>query len=294
MNTTQLECFLAVADHLNFAKAAEEVSISQPSVTHQIQALENELNTKLFNRSTRNVELTSSGLAFLDDARNILTLSNRAKKRFADPAGADIITLRIGCSGLSQMDLFPQILNKLIQKYPNLHPIFFQMPRTQIFTKLDDGDLDVALGMKDQQPKKAGLVYKELAKSAVCCVCQPDHPLAMRASVSLDDIKPYKLILYNPATTDPGTAQLQNALSAEKFPSDLYYCDYAENAVVLVASGIGVSVLPELLAPNLYDLVTVPISDAKELSFGMFYKGYQNNDVLREFIRIAQDSFHHG
>lgn len=61
MTETQIECFLAVANHLNFARAAEELNISQPAVTHQIQTLEAELNIKLFKRSTRFVSLTEEG-----------------------------------------------------------------------------------------------------------------------------------------------------------------------------------------------------------------------------------------
>lgn len=291
MNTTQLECFLAVATHLNFAKAAEEVSISQPSVTHQIQSLETELNIKLFNRSTRNVELTVAGLAFWDDARKMIDLSNRAKKRFSDPTSTDIIPLKIGCSGLSQMDLLPKILRKLFQKYPNLHPVFQQIPRTQVFAKVEDSDLDLAIAMKDDQQKKGSLVYKELTKTSICCICKPDHPLAVLSSVSIEDMKQYKLILYNPATADPGTAALQNVLSREKSPADLYYCEYAEESIILVESGIGISILPEILTPNHYDLVTIPITDANELSFGLYYKRHHHNAVFQELIQIAKQEF---
>ena len=61
MNTVQLECFLAVADNLSFARAAEQLHITQPAVTHQISSLENELNVKLFRRTTRTVALTNDG-----------------------------------------------------------------------------------------------------------------------------------------------------------------------------------------------------------------------------------------
>ena len=74
MNTFQLECFLAVAENLNFARAAEQLNITQPAVTHQIRSLEQELNTKLFHRTTRSVSLTSAGILLMDDARQILQI----------------------------------------------------------------------------------------------------------------------------------------------------------------------------------------------------------------------------
>lgn len=79
MNTFQLQCFLAVARNLNFAKAAEELNVTQPAVTHQIQTLEEEFNAKLFKRTTRNVELTQSGHMFINDAENVLKITDRAK-----------------------------------------------------------------------------------------------------------------------------------------------------------------------------------------------------------------------
>lgn len=68
MTEIQIECFLSVANHLNFARASEELNISQPAVTHQIKTLEAKLGVKLFKRSTRLVSLTEEGLYFLDDA----------------------------------------------------------------------------------------------------------------------------------------------------------------------------------------------------------------------------------
>ncbi len=65
MNIFQLSCFLAVANSLSFARAAEQMNISQPAITHQIKSLESELNVKLFHRSTRLVEITPEGQSFI-------------------------------------------------------------------------------------------------------------------------------------------------------------------------------------------------------------------------------------
>ena len=75
MNTTQLECFVTVAENLNFARAASILHITQPAVTHQIVSLEGELDAKLFIRTTRSVKLTPEGWSFLADAKNILNMT---------------------------------------------------------------------------------------------------------------------------------------------------------------------------------------------------------------------------
>lgn len=81
MNTMQLACFLAVAETLSFARAAEQLHVTQPAVTQQIHSLESELNTQLFRRTTRTVELTHAGLIFLGDAKLMLEISERARLR---------------------------------------------------------------------------------------------------------------------------------------------------------------------------------------------------------------------
>ena len=93
MNTAQIRCFLAVADTLNFARAAEQLHLTQPAVTHQIQTLEQELGVKLFARTTRTVRLTEEGGLFLADARGLDALAARAQVSAADLAAEPLALL---------------------------------------------------------------------------------------------------------------------------------------------------------------------------------------------------------
>ena len=113
MNTIQLECFLAVSENLNFARAAEQLHITQPAVTHQIHSLETELNTRLFVRTTRSVELTPAGFAFISDASDILGRTRAAKARFSGGNPGQISEFFIGCLGLPEQNLLPPVLRNL-------------------------------------------------------------------------------------------------------------------------------------------------------------------------------------
>ena len=93
MNTFQLTCFLAVAEYLNFAQAAQQLHVTHPAVSQQIKSLEKELNVTLFQRTTRSVKLTEEGRAFLRDAQQIVAISDRAKKRFDGALPGTIETL---------------------------------------------------------------------------------------------------------------------------------------------------------------------------------------------------------
>ena len=81
MNTIQLECFLSVAEHLNFSRASEELKITQPAVSHQIRSLEEELDVRLFRRTSKSVSLTQEGMLFLPDAQLILKTALSARER---------------------------------------------------------------------------------------------------------------------------------------------------------------------------------------------------------------------
>ncbi len=82
MNTMQLECFLAVADNLSFARAAEQLHVTQPAITHQINSLENELHAKLVRRTTRIVELTPDGQNFPRLCQKYFKSNTLCKKTF--------------------------------------------------------------------------------------------------------------------------------------------------------------------------------------------------------------------
>ena len=84
MNTTQLECFVTVANFLNFSRAAEHLRITQPAVSHQINTLEDELGVKLFHRTSKSVRLTQEGYMFTQSAGEILKISEFSKARLKE------------------------------------------------------------------------------------------------------------------------------------------------------------------------------------------------------------------
>ena len=108
MNTMQLACFTEVASTLSFSQAANNLHVSQPTVSHQIKSLEDELGCQLLARSTRSVSLTDEGFALIGYAHDILELSERARRRVA---GAEVVsakTLRIGVNdGIEAQALSP-------------------------------------------------------------------------------------------------------------------------------------------------------------------------------------------
>lgn len=291
MNTFQLSCFLAVANTLSFARAAEQMSISQPAITHQIKSLENELEVKLFNRSTRLVELTHEGQSFLPDAQSMVTIAAQAKLRFSSPGERQIEKLAIGCSSYYELSLLAESLHELSAIYPNLHPRLVVVPHEQLYSILDNGSVDVIFDFWDSSRDCSKLTFRELFKSPICCVCRKDHALVKSDCVSMQELQSESLVFCNPINLIPEVASLQLKLAEGRNPMDMHFCDSAAASIVLANAGFGLALLPEQIVPAEGHLSAVRLLEAPELTFGAFYKPYPGDDVLRKFIQIAKQQF---
>lgn len=288
MNTFQLTCFLAVAETLNFAQAAQLLNVTQPAVTHQIHALESELNVKLFERTTRTVKLTQDGQTFLGDARSIVQISERAKKRFEDPSQQGIQTFSIGCHIHGQLFLLSEILRCMASSHPNIHPQLQVVPFKHLYRLLAEGDVDVIVAFQENSAKKMPFVYKELGKIPVAGYCAADHPLANRSSLSITELEQERLILHDPKKSPDSITKLQMQLMESHFSSDLFFCDSEEAAVTLAQAGYGIAILPGMLVPQTPPLVRIPIAQLEPLSFGVYYKTLSGNPILKDFVRLAK------
>lgn len=284
MNVFQIECFLAVAQNLNFARAAEQLHVTQPAITQQIHSLEKELNVKLFIRTTRMVKLTEEGKTFLSDAHQMLAISQRAKKRFENSSNVDFQVLSIGCYSFPTLFLLTDALKQLAKSHPTFHPHLQVIPFLHIFRLLEEEDLDIIISFKEPKNKKIKATYQELCRFPLVCVCPANHRLSTRQSLKLEELQDERLILFTPQQTSPFLAQLQGQLMGGRSPSEFYFCESAEAITVLVNAGFGVSILPDLFVPDSAPITKVPIEGLETVSFGVYYKTLQGNDLLRDFI----------
>ena len=291
MNTFQLSCFLAVANSLSFARAAEQMSISQPAITHQIKSLESELNVKLFRRSTRLVEITPEGQAFLYDAKSMVSIAEQAKLRFSDRQDRPVEVLSIGCSSYTQLELFTEVLHDLLEQHHNLHPRLHVVPHDQLFHLLETETAHVILDIREGGETGGRLTFQELQRSSLACVCREADWAAEKERISTRELADEKLIFCDPITLDPEIAKLQWKLAESRNPADIHFCSSAEASVALAEAGFGLAILPEIMVPANHKLKAVQIEDAPRLSFGLFYKSYPGDIVLRHFIQSAKRRF---
>lgn len=286
MNVFQLECFLAVVETLNFARAAEKMSITQPAVTHQIRALEEELNVKLFHRSTRSVALSSAGFAFLPDARGIVEISVRARKRFEDPSGREVQPFDLGFQSHTQQSGAVAPLRQLRQLYPNVHPRFRVAPFQHLCHMLEEESLEAFVGFREPDARRKALSYREIAQSPLCWIAPPEHPLAGQGEPA--HLGRERMVLSSPIHTPAPLVRLHRELIGDRTPAELYFCEMPEEVLTLVKAGYGISLVPEPFVPPDSGLVRIPARQIAPLSYGVYYKTVQGNRVLKDFIRLLR------
>lgn len=121
MHIKQLECFVHLAETLNFSRTAKLQYITQPTVTHQINTLEDELGLKLFIRTKRKVEITPAGVSFYNDMKEVLTRTNIAIAKAKHYALAFESNISIGYGGNVEVKYLPNILSTFKEKFPHMH-----------------------------------------------------------------------------------------------------------------------------------------------------------------------------
>lgn len=291
MNTFQLSCFLAVAEYLNFAQAAQALHVTHPAVSQQIKSLEKELGAPLFVRTTRSVSLTEEGKAFLPDAQQIVALSQRAAKRFSIGPDNPIEMLTIGCYSSACMILLADALEQLRSMRPALHPNLQTIPFRHIYQRLESGDLDAVVGFREASDTKINALFKELSKSSIVCACARNHALAGVKEICMEDLKKEKLVLFMPPKGMVPIMRLQGELMGNRPPSEFYFCESTESIIVLVMAGYGISVLPDFLVPDDPTLAKIPLKDTEPMPFGIYYQSLQGKPGLKAFIQCAKEDF---
>jgi DNA-binding transcriptional LysR family regulator len=181
MADRRLQVFYTVAKQLSFTKAAEQLFMTQPAVTFQVKQLEEQFNTRLFERSHGRIALTPAGRLVMDYAERVLSLTEEMDTRVAELTGAVAGPLLLGASTTIAEYILPKILGEFKAEHPEVQAHMTVANSETIVSRVADHALDVGL---IESPSYLATLHSE-----VCCddelvvICAPDHPVSKRASV---------------------------------------------------------------------------------------------------------------
>ncbi|MBS3681117.1 LysR family transcriptional regulator [Ornithinibacillus massiliensis] len=245
METKQLITFKVAAENLNFTQTAKILKFAQSSVTAQIKSLEEELDTKLFERLGKRIYLTESGKQFKHYAEKMIALSEEAKlvtSGIKEPSG----TIVIGAQESQCTYRLPPILKAFKKQFPNIKLVFKPAHSDELAKEeLRKGNLDIAFIMDIVKPGHS-LTTEPLTQDEMKLVASPEHPLASKNIVFTKDLEQETFLL-----TEKGCSYrtiLEDTLyEAGVFPTNKFEFVSIEAIKQCVMADLGIAILPAMV-----------------------------------------------
>ena len=291
MELRHLRYFVAVAEELNFTRAAERLGISQPPLSLQIRQLEKELGTPLFHRRARSVELTDAGKLLLEEARVILKHVEAAENGVRRRARGETGRLVVGSAGATYFHpAIPEIIREYGMRYPDIILAPHASNTSLLVARLRAGQVDVAL-IRPPISDAEGLVIVPLIDEETVAILPNGHQLCKLASVPLAALAKDVFVLY-PRTLNPGNydAVITACRRAGFNPTLGQEAPQIVSVIPLVAAGLGVSVVPQSTARILSDEVCYrPIEgDAPRAEICLAYCRRSPSRAAQNFVAVAR------
>ncbi|MEY4752802.1 MAG: hypothetical protein RJA44_477 [Pseudomonadota bacterium] len=291
MDLRQMRYFLALAEERNFGRAAERLHMAQPPLTRQIRALEDELGTPLFLRTSKGVELTDAGLALLDEVPNLLALAQRARER-TQRAGQGLTgRLDVATFGSGILDAIPRVLARFHRERPEVKIVLHNLTKAEQLEALRERRITV--GFNRLVPPQDDLCVEQVLRESMMVGLPARHPLAARAVITIEDLDDLPLILY-PNIPMRGLAeevmgafrQAGVRLRVEQQVEDVLTC------IALVASGFGLCITTASTASLQLPGVTYrPLQSVhlRDVELSCLYRRTDASPVLAAFLAVVRD-----
>ena len=242
MDIDALQAFVAVAENQSFSQAAEHLFLTQPAISKRIASLESELDTRLFDRIGRKVELTESGYSLLPRARRILLDIEDSRRAISNLSGNIGGKLSIGTSHHIGLHRLPPVLRAFTRQYPEVELDLHFMDSEEACRAVEHGDLElgiVTLPLITPEDLHARYVWPD----PLAVVVEKNHPLAKQSKVTLAVLADEPAILPTHGTYTREI--IEKTIEPEKLHLNIRLAtNYLETIKMMVSIGLGWSVLP--------------------------------------------------
>lgn len=290
MNLSQLRYVVKLAELQHYTRAAKELYISQPSLTHAIKSLESELGVALFRRVGRGVELTEFGAEFCKHVRAGLSEIDRGIELAHEQEGRPTGTVRIGCIFTVQGDYLPCLLGDYQKEYGD--GVRFTMSQgltLSLLDRLEGGEFDVAFTAK--APNRPGLTFEHVISHELVVCVSKDNPLAQRAALTLPELRGQEVHCYRRGT--PIAEEIADLISGLGLNMVASYEDELSLGGMLEHNphicGLGTYTVGLRCFP---DLAIIPLLDVPR-EFHHIYLVYRTDAprsrAVDTFVRFTQD-----
>ncbi len=291
MELHQLRYVLAVARTGNFSRAAEQCHISQPSLSQQIAKLEAELGEHLFSRLKRSAVLTSAGAALVQRATRILSEVDAAHRDVADAAEHVRGKVNVGVIPTIAPYLLPRVLALTARECPAMEVRIHEATTAQLLASAAACETDLAiisLPITD-----ARFAIEPLFAEELLLAVPPNHPLTKKPRVRLSDLEHERFILMEEGhcLTDQSLSFCQRN---DLHPQIAFRSAQLQTIQALVASGVGISLIPKLAVsakrPGQPVYLSLTKPKPKRTIAVLWRKEHHHSRAAREFLRLLQEA----
>lgn len=283
----ELECFIAVAEELNFSRAARRLHLSQPPLSRQIQSLEEKLGVRLLNRNTRSVTLTSAGTLYLQDVRQILTRLDAATASVRRAGTGEILRLNLAFVGV----LLEEDMVNVLQSFQKLHPRcqihLTDLPPAAQLNALQSGHVDGAFIGAAPRKLNKGLSSVVWKREPLLIALPENHPFAAAIKLSLSALKNENWVMVARTSAPAYRRQFDRlCMDAGIQPRVVQESERVPAVLTMIAAQQGISLLPEsvsrLVHPGVvFCKVKGPIP---MLEHAFVYRTDKKNQLISDFL----------
>lgn len=286
MKLSQLKYFQVVCKHNNLTRAAEELHISQPGLTHVIHELEQEFGLTLFLRQNKGLVLTEEGRKFLEEANLLLQQSDYFVSRMKFLGQSNQI-IRVGLPPASATLFFPSIMHMLHRQSPQIKIDVVEIGSLTNQQKILDGELDAAL-ISTNTPVSAAFGCYLLAQTRICLYVAADHPFAGREEISLREVCSIPLVMPTEEsflTTNTLKTCAQNKLT----PNIMLHTNQIAIVSQLVQNGTAGTLLFHGTLPECTAYRAIPVQEFDDVYIYLIWNQYNPlSTALKQLIRAAK------
>ena len=290
----KLETLLTVYEKNNFTRAAEELSLTQPAVSHHISQLENELGVKIFRRGKGELKLTPEGDIIIKYAKRIKALYEKMQRELTDEE-RHMTRIRVGITHTAESGLISEVLAKYGNSNAGISITIMTDTINNLYDMLSNFEVDLAI--VEGRIKEPGINALLLDTDYLVCVVSNNSPLAKKSMVTLNDIKKEKMILRLPSsgTVNLFVSHLESInMSIDEF-NVVLEVDNIATIKDLVRKDMGISILArsscldELKKGKITVLPIENLSMIRETNI-LYHEDFNHNDILQAITRIYRET----
>jgi DNA-binding transcriptional LysR family regulator len=292
MDLHHLRCFVALAEELNFRRAAERLHMTQPPLTRLIARLEDDLGVKLVQRTTRKVKLTTAGEILLVDAKELLAKAEQTVWHVRQTAAREEGRLGIAFSKMALYGVVPKILPAFRDRFPQIQVDVLEICTEQQVEALKTARIDIGFLHPPLRANFLGML--SIGKERLMIALPDNHPLAFQAEVALQDLAQETFLLHPREEGPVLYDQILELCRQAEFTPKVVHKASNQTFLGLVTARVGICfIAPSIKLADPLGIVFVPLAGiAPTLEYAVAWRQGDPSPFVHTFLEMIRENQH--